>query len=91
MKEEIIKYKEEQLILLKEYRQNIIDFIIDNKTSIRVEDLKIYGLVYKCYRQKGHCYICNSLSNIICINCSNYNNEIWLCINHWQKHTIKHH
>ena len=91
MKEELKKHKEEQLILLKEYRQNIIDFIIDNKNSIRVEDLKIYEPIYNCYRtEKGNCHICNTKSNIICINCSNYNNEIWLCINHWQKHTINH-
>ena len=40
MKEEIGKHKEEQLILLKEYKQNIIDFLSGNKDSIRVEDLK---------------------------------------------------
>jgi hypothetical protein len=91
MKEEIIKHKEEQLILLKEYRQNIIDFIIDNKNSIRVEDLKIYGLVYKCYRLKGYCHLCNSLSNVICISCSNYNKEGWLCIKHWEEHAIEKH
>ena len=69
MKEEIIKHKEEQLILLKENKQNIIDFIIDNKDSIRIEDLKIYEPIYKCYREKGNCHICNNISNIICINC----------------------
>jgi hypothetical protein len=87
MKEEIRKHKEEQQILLKENRQIIIDFIISNKDSIRIEDLKIYEPVYKCYREKGNCYICNTISNIICISCSNYNNEeIWLCTNHWQEH-----
>ena len=91
MKEEIIKHKEEQLILLKEYRQNIIDFILDNKNSIRVEDLKIYGLVYKCYRQNSQCHTCNSLSNVICISCSNYNKESWLCTNHCQEHVIEKH
>ena len=94
MKEEMRKHKEEQLILLKEYRQNIIDFIIDNKDAIRVEDLKIYEPIYKCYREKGNCYICNSLANIFCKNCcNNYNNnkEIWLCINHWKQHSIENH
>jgi hypothetical protein len=79
----------EQLILLKEYKQDIIDFIVDNKDSIRIEDLKIYEPIYKCYREKGNCRICNSLSNIICKNCSsNYKNEIWLCTNHWQQYAI---
>ena len=83
MKEEIINHNEEQLILLKEYRQNIIDFIIDNKNSIRVEDMKIYEPIYKCYRKKGNCQICNSLANIFCKKC---NENIWLCIDHWQQH-----
>jgi hypothetical protein len=36
MKKEIRKHKEEQQILLKENKQNIVDFIIDNKDSIRI-------------------------------------------------------
>ena len=77
--------------MLKENKQNIIDFIIDNKDSIKIEDLKIYEPVYICYREKGNCQICNNISNIICISCSNYNNEIRLCTNHWQKHGIENH
>ena len=42
IKEELEKVIREQQILLKENKQNIIDFILDNKDSIRVEDLKIY-------------------------------------------------
>jgi hypothetical protein len=95
MKEEIKKHKEEQLILLKETKCIIIDFIISNKQLIRVDDLKIYEPIYKCYREKGNCYICNSLSNIICINCCNngynYNQKVWLCSSHWQEHTIEKH
>jgi hypothetical protein len=87
------KSHREQLILLKDNKQNIIDLIIDNKDSIRIEDLKIYEPIYKCYREKGNCHICITLSNIICINCNpNYNNEeTWLCTNHWQEHTIDKH
>ena len=73
-KEELRKHKEEQLILLKENKQNIIDFIIDNIDSIRLEDLKVYEPIYKCYRKKGHCHVCNTISNIIWDNCSNYKN-----------------
>ena len=95
IKDELEKQEKEQILLLKANKQTIIDFITDNKDSIRIEDLKIYEPVYKCYRQKGHCHICNSLSNIICKNCynnSHYNiKEVWLCTSHWQQHSIKEH
>jgi hypothetical protein len=85
--------KEQQQILLSKEnsRQTIIDFIIDNKNSIRVEDLKISEPFYKCYRKKGNCIICNNLSNIICTNYCNSHEEIWLCTNHWQQHKIEKH
>ena len=57
--------------------------IIENIDSIRVEDLKIYEPVYKCFREKGHYHICNISSNIIC---KNYNENIWICVDHWQQH-----
>ena len=94
IKEELEKSnKEQQKILLNKEnsRQNIIDFIINNKDSIRIEDLKISEPFYKCYREKGNCIICNSLSNIICINCNNYNKGIWLCADHWKRHAIENH
>jgi hypothetical protein len=81
----------EQQILLKENKQNIIDFILDNKQSIKIEDLKIYESIYKCYREKGNCQVCNTITNIICISCGNYKNEVWLCTNHWKQHAIKNH
>jgi hypothetical protein len=91
-KEELKKHKTEQLMLLKNNKQNIIDFIINNIDSIRIEDLKIYEPIYKCYRKKGHCHICNSLSNIVSIGYRNYNNrEVWFCINHWQQYTREKH
>ena len=74
MNEEFKQHKEEPLILLKENKQNISDFIIDNKESFKIERIKNYESIYKCYRKKGNCHICNDLSNIICISCSNYNN-----------------
>jgi hypothetical protein len=89
IKEEIRKHKEEQLILLKEYKQNIIDFLLHNKDSIRIEDLKIYEPIYKCYREKGHCFYCNTITNIICKNCSNNHEKVWLCTNHWQDHLLQ--
>ena len=95
MKEEYKKHKKEQQILLKENKQNIIDFIIDNKDSIRIEDLKSYEPVYKCYRAKGNCFYCDTITNIICKNCHSnnyhYNKEVWLCTDHWQEHVLEHH
>ncbi|HSF50451.1 MAG TPA: hypothetical protein VLA74_06800, partial [Nitrososphaeraceae archaeon] len=38
MKEEIRKHNEEQQILLKQNKKNIIDFIMDNKELIKIED-----------------------------------------------------
>ena len=52
IKEELEKSDREQKRLLKENKEHIIDFIIDNKNSIRVEDLKIYEPTYECYRKK---------------------------------------
>jgi hypothetical protein len=95
IKEEFKKHNEEQLILLKENKQNIIDFIIDNKDSVRIEDLKIYEPIYKCFREKGPCFYCNTITNIICKTCNNNNyhnnKEVWLCTNHWQQHIIENH
>ena len=72
IQEELEKSHREQITLLKQNKQNIIDFLLDNKNSIRVEDLKVYEPIYKCYREKGNCQICNCLSNIICKNSTNY-------------------
>ena len=88
IKDELEEHEKEQQILLKDNKQNIIDFLF-NKDSIRIEDLKIYEPIYKCYREKEDCNICNASTNIVCVNCNNYNNkEAWLCTNHWQKHSI---
>jgi hypothetical protein len=39
--EELEKSNREQKILLKEYKQNIIDFLLYNKDSIRIKDLDL--------------------------------------------------
>ena len=94
MKRRLKNHKEEQLILLKDNKHDIIDFIVSNKDAIKTEDLKAYESIYKCYRKRGNCYLCNSLANIICKNCcNNYKNnkEIWLCINHWKQHSLENH
>ena len=92
IKYELEEHEKKQQILLKENKQIILEFLLDNKDSIRIEDLKIYEPIYKCYRQKGICDICNVLTNIICRNCNRYynNKEVWLCTYHWQQHIINH-
>jgi hypothetical protein len=89
-KEELEKSHREQLTLLKNHKQNIIDFLLRNKDSIRIEDLKICEPIYKCYRQKRNCYICKSLTNIICTNCKDQK-ECWLCNCHWKQHRTDNH
>jgi hypothetical protein len=92
MKDELEKSHREQLILLKENKQEIINFLVDNKDSIKIEDWKIYESVYKCNREKGNCQVCNGSTNIIWKNYNTYNNnELWLCTNHWQQHAIENH
>jgi hypothetical protein len=81
----------EQQILLKDNKETIINFILSNKDSVKIGDLN-YEPIYKCYRQKGNCHICNTITNIICKNCNNYRNkEVWLCTNHWKQHKIENH
>jgi hypothetical protein len=95
IKKEIRQHKEEQLILLKDNKQNIIDLLLDNSDSIMINDLKIYEPIYKCYRERCNCFYCNTTTNIICKNCHNNsyhnNNKVWLCTNHWQQHAIENH
>jgi hypothetical protein len=95
IKKELEKINREQQILLKENKNYIIDFITRNKDSIRIEDLKIYEPIYKCYQEKGYCFYCNITTNIICKNCHNNsyhnNKEVWLCSNHWKQHIIEKH
>jgi hypothetical protein len=81
----------EQQILLKDNKEAIIDFLSANKDSIRIEDLKNYEPIYKCYRKKGNCHICNSLTNIICVSCNHNYKEVWLCNNHWKQHVREKH
>jgi hypothetical protein len=90
IQEELEKSNREQQILLKDNNQTIINFLVDNKESIRVEDLKIYEPVYKCYREKGNCQVCNRLSNISCKNYNSHHNnkEVGLCTNHWKQHLL---
>ena len=51
-----LKEATRQIILTKRTRHNIINFLLDNKDSIIVEDLKIYEPIYKCYREKRNCH-----------------------------------
>lgn len=76
--------------IVKDNRDIILDFTLNNKDSIKVEDLKVSEPIYKCYKEKSKCSICGILSNIYCINCEN-NDKVWLCVDHWQQHAIEEH
>ena len=89
IKEELETREKKTTNTAKKKQTKYYRFIIENKDSIRVEDLKINEPVYRCYREKGNCHICNKISNIICINCNNQIYGVWLCTNHWQQHTIE--
>jgi hypothetical protein len=92
IKEEFEKSFREQMILLKDNKQNIINFLVGNKESIKIEDLKAYEPIYKCYREKDCCFYCNDSTNIICISCSKHRNkEVWVCTNHWKQHARVNH
>jgi hypothetical protein len=92
IKEEFEKSVREQMILLKDNKQNIINFLVGNKGSIKIEDLKAYEPIYKCYREKDCCFYCNDSTNIICISCSKHRNEeVWVCTNHWKQHARVNH
>jgi hypothetical protein len=80
--------QQQQIILNEEKRHNIVSFILDNKDAIKIDDLKVNEPIYKCYRERGNCHICNSLSNILCKNC---NENVWVCLNHMQNHAIEKH
>jgi hypothetical protein len=77
--------------LEEEYRQNkdqIVEFIMNIKDRISIEDLRVYEPIWTSNRNKGKCSVCNKFANIHCINCSN---NVWLCTDHWKQHNVDKH
>ena len=74
-----------QFHLLQQNKEKIIDFIIGNKNKIRINDLRVYDIIYHSIIEKGNCTVCNKPSNILCINCTN---ETWICTDHYKIHQI---
>jgi hypothetical protein len=78
--------------LEEEYIQNkdrIVEFFMNIKDSIIIEDLRVYEPIWNFKREKGKCSICQEFANIHCINCSN--NNAWLCVDHWKQHNVDKH
>ena len=75
-----------QFKLIQQNKDKIIDFLMDNKDLIRINDLRVYDIIYQSFEQKKNCNVCNKLSNIICMNC----NKVWLCKKHCKEHKINH-
>jgi hypothetical protein len=75
----------------EEYRQHknkLVDFFMNIKDKVRIEDLIVYEPVWTLKKEKGKCSICNEFANIHCVSCKD---NIWLCVNHWQEHKIEPH
>jgi hypothetical protein len=74
----------------QQYKDQILEFFMNIKGSISIEDLRLYEPIYSSNREKDKCSICEKFANIHCINCNN-NNNIWLCIDHWKEHNLDKH
>ena len=78
----------------QKYKDNIVNFFMSIKDSIRKEDLfNAHNLDVFCtddnrkQKQYAKCSICQGFANICCVNCNN----VWLCIDHWKQHRANKH
>jgi alpha-amylase/alpha-mannosidase (GH57 family) len=72
----------------QQYKNQLIEFFMNMKDKVRIEDLIIYEPIWTLKREKGKCSTCNEFANIHCVNC--YDN-IWLCVDHWTHHKVDYH
>jgi hypothetical protein len=73
----------------RQYKDVCVDFFINIKDKVRIEDLIVYEPIWTLKREKGKCSICQDFANVHCINCSN--NNVWLCVVHWKQHNMDKH
>ncbi|CAN5115847.1 hypothetical protein BH18THE2_BH18THE2_13840 [soil metagenome] len=71
----------------QKYKDNIVNFFMSIKDSIRKEDLFNAQNPDSFHsdnnrRQYAKCLICQGFANIHCISC----NDVWLCVDHWRRH-----
>jgi hypothetical protein len=75
----------------QKYRDELVNLFMSIKDKIKIEDLTLYEPIFTLNIQKSKCSICQDFANIHCINCSNNNNNFWLCIDHWKQHNMDKH
>jgi hypothetical protein len=69
----------------QQYKDQIVEFFMNIKDKIKLEDLTIYESIFTSNKEKGKCSICNEFANIRCVNCRD---NILLCVDHWNRHKI---
>ena len=67
----------------QQYNDQILEFFMNIKDRISIEDLRVYEPIWTLKIEKGKCSICNEFANIHCVNCKD---TIWLCVDHWGYH-----
>ena len=81
----------------QKYKDDIVNFFMIIKDSIRKEDLfnalnsdaSCSDNTLRERQQYAKCSTCQEFANIHCINC--YDNNIWLCLDHWEQHRADKH
>jgi hypothetical protein len=72
----------------QQYDDQIVEFFMNIKDRISIEDLRMYEPIFTSNIQKSKCSVCQEFANIHCINCNN--NNVWLCVDHWKQHKESH-
>jgi hypothetical protein len=67
-------------------KDQIVEFFMNIKDKIKIEDLTLYEPIFTSNIQKSKCFVCQEFANIHCTNCSN--NNVWLCVDHWKWHKV---
>ena len=65
------------------YKDDLVNFFMNIKDKIKIEDLRVYEPIFTSNIQKSKCSICQEFANIHCVNCKD---NIWLCVDHWCQH-----
>ena len=73
------------------HREELVNLFMGLKDKIKIEDLTVYEPIFISNIQKSKCSICQEFANIHCINCSNNNDNGWLCVDHWKQHNAEDH
>jgi hypothetical protein len=68
------------------HRDELVNLFMDLKDKIKIEDLTLYEPIFTSNIQKSTCSICQDFANIHCTNCSDDDNDVWLCVDHWKQH-----